>query len=202
MNVANISPFNPINSSKIGRAFLFRVLIFSSFVTLLLSGIQLFIEYKKDLKQISEISEQISNSYLKSIENAVWGINKEQIDALLEGIMALPTVTKASIKSDSQANTLFKHSSIDVKEGNKNVSLFTKKLLSPTNKQRHVIGILEVTQNSEFVYNNLKNRLFIVLSSNFVKTFLVALFILYVFQKLVVRHFDKDQRLLAKPHFF
>ncbi|WP_299875106.1 ATP-binding protein [uncultured Cocleimonas sp.] len=203
MNVANPSYFRPIiNSSKIGRAFLLRVLIFSSVMTLFLSGIQLYIEYKKDISQISEIRQQISKSYLKSIENAVWAINTEQIDALLEGITALPTVTEVRIKADNQADTLFKHSQIGFKKGDANTSVFTQKILSPTNNQRHVIGLLEVTQNSQFVYNNLKNRLLIVLSSNFVKTFLVALFILYVFQKLVARHLVTISDFLQTPSFF
>ncbi|GAA0411960.1 hypothetical protein GCM10009133_20470 [Cocleimonas flava] len=202
MNAASPNFFNPNISSKIGRAFLLRVLLFSSLVTLLLSGIQLYIEYKKDLNQINEVREQINKSYLKSIENAVWGINKRQIEALLEGITALPTVTQASIKADSQVNTLFKHSKIDFKHHSKNISTFTQKILSPTRNRRHVIGVLEVAQNSQYVYNNLKNRLLIVLSANFVKTFLVALFILYIFQKLVARHLSTISEFLQNPSAF
>jgi len=53
------------------------------------------------------------------------------------------------------------------------------------------IGELRVTANLDGVYNNMLQGLWVTLSTNAIKTFLVAFFMLFLFQNLVIRHLHK-----------
>lgn len=189
------SLFRSANLSKIGKKLIFQVLMFSSALTLLFTGGQLYFEFKRDINKIDEIKHLIDSSYLKSIETAVWTINKQQAMALLEGVVTLPSVTTATITNDDKTIYTFQN------KYQKGDLVFTRELHpSPEihNYSERVIGILEIRQTAVEAYQNLQNRLAIVLLLNFVKTFFVAIFILYLFHSLMTRHLIKINNFMER----
>ena len=187
--------FNPIKSSKLAKAILYRVVLFSSVVTLLLSGIQLYLEFRNDYSQVQKIQKQIDSSYIKSLETAIWGINKVQARALIEGIAALPTVKNVSIFDE---NDDFYISHLPIKEDK--LLKYSKTINSPLDVTNQKIATLHVYQSHELAYTQLRKRIFFVLLTNFVKTFFVALFILFLLHKLVARHLITISNFLKSNH--
>lgn len=178
---------NAYKLSRLGKKLLFRVIMFSSILTLTLTGGQLYFEFTRDMERINTIRGQIKKSFIKSIETSVWAFNEEQALTLLEGIVAFPSVTKAKISSDDGVKLVFEDSSKI-----KGDYFFNQNLYQPQNNKSHfsdrLIGVLEVEQSSLYAYENLRNRLLVVLLLNFIKTFLVAIFILFAFHDLISRH--------------
>lgn len=123
------------NLSEIGKKLLFRVIMFSSALTLIFTGGQLYFEFKNDLHKINEIRNQIDSSYIKSIETALWSLNDEQALALLEGIVALPSVTKAVVTIYDGKVYMFQNSNV------KGDISFTLELHGPSYALNRVIGI-------------------------------------------------------------
>ncbi len=184
-----------VRQSVIGKRILLRVIIFSSVITLTLSSMQLYLEFKSDFNQVAQIESQIKSSYLGGLETAVWGIDNKQLKVLLEGLVALPTVIKASVLDESGSEYIY-HGSATGKE--KHIKKINIKLYSPAETKKHFIATLIVFQSHELAYKNLQKRLLTVLFSNFIKTFLVAFFILYMFHLHVSRHLIDISRYLQK----
>ena len=186
---------NLTKQSIIGTKISLRVIFFSSVITLFLTSIQLYIEFKNDFNQVAQIQSQIESSYLGGLETAVWGINNEQVKSLLKGIVALPTVIKASVVNEAGSEYI-SYGSTDDKQ--KHIKKAVLKLYSPTEIKKSVIATLTIFQSHEYAYHNLKKRLLTVLFANFIKTFLVALFILYMFHAHVSRHLINMSTYLQK----
>ena len=69
---------------------LFYILLCSSVITILSTGFQLFMDYRNDVSQIDQRLKQIEDSYVNSLANGLWDLNRKQIELLLAGITHSP----------------------------------------------------------------------------------------------------------------
>lgn len=86
---------------SIGKMLLVWIVFFSSLITLLLTVVQLFIDYKLEVGTLNNRLDQIESSYKSVIEASLWNVDLEQLDIQLEGIMKLPDI-RAVIVKESQ----------------------------------------------------------------------------------------------------
>jgi len=166
----------------IARKLIVYLLVFSSLVTLILTSIQLYLEYNRDIQQIENRLELIEKSYLASIATGLWSFDETLLKVQLEGIVKMPDIQYIEIRPNtgkSLSAGIFKKSNIKRKEFN--LSFLRKEKENP-------VGILLVDVNLGGVYTRLINRVVIILLSQSIKTFLVSLFIFFLFYQLVGKH--------------
>ncbi len=163
----------------LARKLIVYTIVFSSLITLILTVVQLYTEYNHDINNVKNQLHQIKTSYSDSIEQAVWVDNSVQLQLLLDGITELPDITYSEIVSDNAAHTS------SGKPAHKNVIGFTQAITHYYNGRIVNIGKLKVIASLQGVYQRLLNRLWIILASNAVKTFLVAIFIYTLFTRLI-----------------
>lgn len=166
----------------IARRLIVAVVLFSSFITLITTAIQLYFDYEHDIDQIESEFEQVETSYLESLINNVWVSDGEQIQTQLDGLLRLPDLEYLGITVDG---------AVEWSAGTpRSENVISKKypLIFRYRGQDRTIGILQVTASLDAVYKRLIDKILIILLSNGVKTFLVAGFILFTFQYLVTRH--------------
>ncbi|MBA3013106.1 MAG: hypothetical protein FP812_23120 [Desulfobacula sp.] len=84
--------------SGIGRKLIVYILLFSSMITFIGTGLQLYLDYKKDIRSIHNTLKQIESSYLYSITNSLWVTDDEFLRIQLEGILRLPDVQFIAIR--------------------------------------------------------------------------------------------------------
>src|SRR5262249_3932823 len=122
-------------------------------------------------------------SYLQPIANSLWTFDEPEIKIEIEGIVALPDIKFAVI------DTSFGQRYLSGTEP-ENFAAITRSFSLDYNDGKKVahLGTLTVNASLEGAYQRLRHRVFLILITNAVKTFLTALFILFIFQRLVTRH--------------
>lgn len=173
--------FKKAASSRIARKLVLIIILFSAFITLVITAIQLYLDYRKDMQDIQGNFAMIESGYLPSLSQAVWVYDDDQVRAQLEGILGLPGM--AYVEITSNGNTILSLGSPSSKR------LIKKKyvLVHTENNRDIYLGHLYISNNLDRIYMRLIDRAVVILISNTIKTFLVAGFILVVFHLLVTK---------------
>ncbi|VAW59710.1 diguanylate cyclase/phosphodiesterase (GGDEF & EAL domains) with PAS/PAC sensor(s) [hydrothermal vent metagenome] len=168
--------------SNIARKLIIYTILFSSVITLIITVIQLYTEFQYDVKGIYQRFEQIENSYEESLTLAAWVSDREQLQIILDGITELPDIVYARVNVEN-----YKDIASGVVEQPESIE-FRMDLNYLYNDRDVYLGELKVVASLSGVYKKMINRLWIILLSNALKTLLVALFVYYIFSRLVTRH--------------
>jgi PAS domain S-box-containing protein len=179
---------------SIGARLLTGVLLFSGSVTLVLTVIQLYIDYRRDVSALEVRLNQISGSYLASLAEGLWTLDEKQLRLQLDGILRLPDIRTVEVREAADTGN-----ALIAKLGeNSASSSFTREYLLRRNVQgeERVIGTLRVEATLANVHRRLLDTAVTILISQAAKTFLVSLFILYFFHYLVTRHLSAIVRYL------
>ena len=175
--------FKYLAKRGIGRRLAIYILAFSSVVTLLSTALQLTLEYRRDISDIEVRLAQIQASYSHSLASSVWVDSKNDVQLQLDGIFRLPDMQYLEVTAEDN--------SIYGKAGEKRTSRVISREfpLYFTHRNRQIyLGKLLVVANLEGVYQRLKDKVLVILVTQTIKTFLVSLFILFLFQVLVGRY--------------
>jgi PAS domain S-box-containing protein len=172
---------------RLGVRLLSRVLLFSVCVTLILTLLQLFIEYRNEVSLLERRLEQIGNSYPDSIADRLWALDENQLRLQLSGILRRLDVRFVEIRELGRSGEPFVMSF-----GEKSTSSATITREYPlrynVQGQDMVIGTLYVQATLDNIYGRLFNTGLTILIRQAAEIFLVSLFIVYIFHSLVTRH--------------
>jgi len=171
------------------------VLLFSSAVTLVLTAVQLYIDYRFDVSAIEQRLAEIEKGYLSSLAEGLWQLDRKQLELQLRGIGSLPEVTYAAVvETDNGGQPLVVATGIEGAGAvvRREVPIF----YSAEDGQRQ-IGRFVVEASLAGVYNRLIQNMLVILVSQGAKTFLVSAFIVFVFYRLVARHLFQIARAVA-----
>jgi len=172
--------------SGIGFRLLAAVLLFSSLVTLTLTALQLYLDYDHEVGVIETRLDEIGRSYLASLGESLWALDRNQLQLQLNGILRLPGIRAAEIRE-----VIDRKDPIHIAVGNRGARASIAReypLDYMVRGTKRPIGILYVEATLTEVYRDLLKRTLVILVSQAAKTFLVSLFILYIFHVLVTRH--------------
>jgi len=172
--------------SGIGFRLLAAVLLFSSLVTLTLTALQLYLDYDHEVGVIETRLDEIGRSYLASLGESLWALDQNQLQLQLSGILRLPGIRAVEIRE-----VIDRPDPIHISVGDRSARASIAReypLDYMVRGTKRPIGILYVEATLTEVYRNLLNRILVILASQAAKTFLVSLFILYIFHVLVTRH--------------
>jgi len=176
---------NRIQKSKIARKLILYVVLFSSAVTLVITALQLYFDYKRELSVINESLQQIETVHVGALSASLWAVDTQNIRTLLEGIIRTPNMEYLEVTEDDY---------VWVSAGklqSKNTIERLYPLTHYTKGETRKLGTLRVVATLDGVYQRLFNKIVTILISNAIKTFLVAGFILFIFYHLVTRHLVK-----------
>lgn len=180
---------------RLAPQMVFYTLLFSSVVTFMATAFQLYMEFARDKHAIDARLEQIEHSHLHGIALSLWSMDHDQIRTQLEGVEALPDIEYLEIDANGMPII-----SVGADQGRDRISRVFP-LTYHYRDQQIDLGTLRVVASLDNVYSRLYDRVLVIFGSQAVKTFLVATFMLLLFQWLVVRHlehlsrFVRDKRL-------
>lgn len=171
------------HKSSLGKKLLFSILFFSTVITLFLTSIQIYIDYKNGINSIYSTVEQIKATQLESLAQNLWNINNEQIQIQLKGLLEIETIKGLSIiPLDDKPITILKA------QKSSNDILNTYPIYYERQGKQNHLGNLEIISDISPVIETLKSRVLIILLTQGTKTFLVSSFILFIFNVLVNKH--------------
>lgn len=183
-----------LRKPSIGRRFALAILAFSSIVTLASTALQLSIEYKRDVDDIKSQLDQIRDGYSQSLTSSLWVTSQKDLQLQLDGIIKLPDMQYLEVLSDKDE--------VLVSAGVPQVDQVISHVYPLTYLHRGkelTLGKLHVVATLDGVYARIRAKVVVILLTQGIKTFLVSLFILYLFQILVGRYLTKIAHFSVSP---
>ena len=190
-----------MSRSSVARRLILYVVLFSSFITLLITVFQLYRDYDNDIGLIESQLQQVQNVHLKSLTATLWASDAKELRTHLEGISRLRDMQFLEIRDKDRVWV-----SLGIPQSTNVMS--RRYPMVYRHRDRDIeIGTLTVVASLDGVYQRLIDKAWMILASNAIKTFLVAGFILLIFYTLISRHLtriaeftgDLDIHRLDKP---
>lgn len=169
-------------SRRLARKLIFSLVVASSIITLFITAFQLHRDYRHDIGLIENRFDQIETVYVPSLANALWKTDKQELMLQLSGMIRLPDMQYLSVWENGQ---VIAESGVPEKN---NILTRSYPLQYEHRGELHRIGEFKVMATLDQVYQRLINKVWVILISNAIKTFLIAGFMLFIFQRLVTRH--------------
>ena len=163
---------------KLGRKLVWRIVLFSSLVTLILTAIQFTFEFRQLTKKLDQVPQFIETTMSPGIAEAIWQNDKQQLHKLLQGIDQLEFV---------DANKLH------LADGERleyiaNESSYSRSYVINIGRGNEQLGTMELVVSIDAVFNHMLGQLYIILLKNGFKTAFVVCFIFILFRSLVGQH--------------
>ncbi|MBK0057570.1 response regulator [Pseudomonas sp. S44] len=132
------------------RRLLLFILLFSLCFTVLASAVQLYFEYRREMRDIDARMELIRAGYLASLERSLWDLDQEQLNVQLRGLVDFSDV--ARVRLDSSDFQLLQGQAEPA--GPLRVERFALDFQPPSGPPRH-LGELEVSIDLGAVHQRL-----------------------------------------------
>lgn len=174
-----------VHPSRLVGRFVSYVVLFSSMIALVITGVDLSSKYFSDLRQIDQRMELVGTVYIDSIEENLWLGDQKRLDLQLQGIIRLPDMAYAAIRADGKLLT--EHGQTVKDQGL--VRVF--KLMHVYRGQELAIGELEVHAHYGDALNRALRHLVQLMLANAVKIILVVGFMFLLFYRLIGKHLIK-----------
>lgn len=167
---------------SVARRLLFSVILMSIAMTILTSTYQLYGNYKRYVTQLEVRFNEIKTIHVKILSDRLWIADLDTLRTNLKELSILPDISYmgirennkiiASIGSDSNTDTITKIFPMNYSYKGKTIT----------------IGTLKVQATLKNAYHQIFEQMFDILVSNGIKIFILAGFILFIFNQLITRH--------------
>lgn len=170
---------------RIAVVLLTRVVLFSTVVTLLLTAMQLALSYQAEVAGIQNRFREMEEGYSGALGSSLWSLDSRLVQEQLDGMLQLPHIRYVEVRETAQTmHPLVVHRGTHA-ERNVVASEFP---ISCCNDDKRQVGVLRVEASLDEVYRDILRQAVVILASNAAKTFLVALFILWIVHRVATRH--------------
>ncbi len=196
-------PFSQFKSVK--TKMLFSVMTVSTILTSLVIFLNFYFEYNDDLNSLEERVAQIEKTTVPTLSNAIWNLDEQYLKIQLDGILKIQDIVLTRVL-DNHGNLIIE------KGGNiqNNDEIIKREfyLYSDHSFSREYLGKLQLFITKDYIVEKIKKKIFLFMTSQFVKTFLLAWLILLIFHYFITRNisqiiaftknFDLDARFLNR----
>ncbi len=168
-------------NSPIAKKLFLGIVLMSSALTLVFTALQILEEYYEEVGQIErEVGDLESPFVVRAMTAALWTLDELELKGLIEGIKNRPYVTFVKLEGPDTY-------SFELGNKTRHASIWKEIPLVQDlgGGERQYLGKLIVQSSFDGVMQRLYKRIWILLLGNAVKTFLMALFFVFLFNRLV-----------------
>ena len=176
------------SENRIGRRIIVLIIGFSSLVTLVLSVVQLALEYRSLRGDLDRELDRVAVS-APIIAGSLWDFDNRQIQVALESLTALPHVAYAALATSSGGQAW--------EVGAKPRGNFVTRQYSLRHLVRGEdteIGTLTVVGSLDSIIRQLVDRALSIVLGNGMKTFIVAIFMVILLRRVVTNRLNRLQQ--------
>jgi diguanylate cyclase (GGDEF)-like protein/PAS domain S-box-containing protein len=172
---------NPLKS-PLARRLIIAIVLFSAAIVVTMTAIQIYQEYRRALDNLESQFQQISEVHLRSLTQSLWATNNNEVQIQLEGMLRVPNIVYAAVHEKDRLHAQAGHRD--------SVRMIERRypMRYEYQGQLHEIGTLTVVATLDNIYQQLLREATQVLLRNALRTFLVAIFVFVLFQRLITRH--------------
>lgn len=188
--------------NTLGKKIIFHIVMFSSVVTFLTTALQLYDDYRTQVNSIDRELIDIETSYTIPLNTALWFLDQNQITKQLEGISKLPHIAEVTLATYDIGIHIIKNP----------IDANGKQKVIPLKYNNRELGEIKITASNELIISSIIKKSYFILLSNLLKTFLVALYSLFIFNKIITTPLQSlaseaakmtlEQRALVKRKFY
>ena len=164
-------------NNKLSRRVLVYILLCSSFLSVVSTSIQLYTAYHENITRLNNQFDNIETSYIQSISTSLWDFNEPLVQQQIQGIVKLPDIKFVRITTGFGKIYQF---------GDENTAL-KKQAQYPIFYGDSNIGDILIGADYEDIYQRLWQQAGFIVTTEFVKTFIVAFFIMFIVHWLITR---------------
>lgn len=166
----------------------------SSFATLILTAIQLTLDYQRDFDKLQSNFALIKNSYLDSMAEHLWSYDIRLLDIQMEGLSRLEGISFLRLSADQKV--LYSFGKSDSSTDNSRRFEILHKNTGET------LGILDVELDVKSLQDKYLREAFGIFVRQAAKTLVVVFCLFFVFNHILVVHIRRIAKFLqkAKPH--
>jgi len=168
--------------SPLARRLTVAIVLFSASIILVMTAVQIYQEYRRDLDGVEAQFRQIGEVHLPTLTQSLWATNDKEIQLQLEGMLRLPNIVYAAVHEKNRLQAQVGHRDAARMIERRYVMYYAHL------GQSREIGTLTVVATLDDIYVQLMREAIQVLLSNALRTLLVALFIFVLFHRLITRH--------------
>jgi PAS domain S-box-containing protein len=161
-------------NSRIGRWLIFRTVVFSSLIALILTGAELFQDYRQQRDDL-ERSIEAMQAFLEPMAASVWAFNANQVQLTLATVLRMPNIEQATVATadgEDQWSVGITHSSKTI--------IREYPLLHKIKGTEQQIGTFIVVGGLDHTINRISMKALAILVGNGIKTFTVSVFMLVI----------------------
>ncbi|EGU61130.1 sensor histidine kinase [Vibrio nigripulchritudo ATCC 27043] len=173
-----------LNRHSLAVRLLIYIVLCSSILAVVITAVQLYWDYKKEVYALQSSIVSLEQSLASSISNSLWNLDEEQMQIQARGILTAANVEYVGIFSfhNGTLNSV-------VEFGDQSPTNEYSQLFNLIHKEER-IGGLRIEASYEQIYGKLWERAIIILETQLVKIFLVAMCVLYVVYHVVIKHIN------------
>ena len=176
------------NKTKLALTLLTHILVFSFFVSLATTTYIIYSDYRQGTSELNQSIIQIQSGYQESVSYSLWNFDSQQLKTQLGGILNFPGVLNVYVETNE--GLLHSTGNFDKQSREKH----TIDLFYTNGERKYILGVLNITLDYQGLYESLSYKAVIILATQFIKTFSVSLFTLFIFQRLVTFRLQKMSR--------
>jgi len=169
--------------NRLGRKIVMLMIAVSALFSVGAAGIQLYLSYERDRARAFSAFDIVETSFRDGLERALWEFNFRQVEALLNGIFTKQDIVY--LKLDAETGQSWQRGSADAPE--LTLREFTLSYQGQANAPSPV-GVLTAGLSLEFVRARIWTQFRELVLTNFIKTMLASVAMLFIFDRLAARH--------------
>lgn len=171
------------SGSPLSFRLLAYILIFSSLFTLVASAIQIYSDFRRDLTAVENRMKVVETGYAASLARSLWALDQHLLQTQMEGILSLPDIVHLRLRILPDSELVMGSIERDIPTRSHSFDLTYS-----SNRTTSKLGTMTITTSLERVYSDLEDRVLMVLTTQFLKTFFISILIIMIFQHFVAKH--------------
>lgn len=166
---------------KLAKKFVIWLIFVSVVLAFVSTGVQLYVEYWRDMKIIENRLEFVKVSYLPSVKKSLWELDEEGLRLHLEGLLNYPEIIRVSV--EQRGVSLMSVGQADMGY----VERYDYPLSYIVDDKEYKLGSLQVDLSLKLLYERLWGRAFFILGVKLLELSIVAIALFVLFYALVGR---------------
>lgn len=171
-----------LRPKSISHKILLAIFIMSSIITLVITLIELRIDYQREVSELKKNLTLVEESYAKSIATSMWELNTELLQTQLDGITSIPGLKHAAVYD----NNSFMAKSGTIPE---NSIMKTIYLTHPNSQGKNIgLGTFIIYGDMHMVFEKISSKFLTIFMSQFLKILMISFMIYLCIQHIITKH--------------
>ncbi len=177
-----------IKFNSISKQLLKVVFAFYFSITIIITLVHFVVEYYHTKNTINDELKMISQTFMPSMQEALWNFDTVQVDSICKGALKLPAVLSIEIYDKDTKQNSYSIAENNFNKSSQGIFFYTQDLYHATLKNEKVyVGTIQYYSNHNIVIDRVKLSFFIILFNSLLKSFILTILFIWAFNKYLTK---------------